>query len=315
MQKKIAVMLKKQVLFVILVAIVLAFSLSSDRFFQLDNLLLILRQVTIVGMLAIGLTFVVVGGNMDLSIGAIVSLITVVTVRMHDQVGPLPAVIIALAIGLLCGCITGFLVGYLKLNGMITTLGMQNIITATALIYTGNMYYGIRQPAPWFYDLSRGAVAGIPLPLIICISLIAIMQFILSKSLYGKRIIAVGNNPLCSNYSGISSKKVIMRSYMLSGLFAAIGGLVLTSRSLAGMTDAGVGMEFDALTGVILGGTSLMGGSGNILKSFIGVLIIGILKNGFLLLGWSDYIQWIAQCVIIVAVVWIDIASKRRSSK
>jgi ribose transport system permease protein len=305
-------MAKEQALIVVLVVLTFLFGFTTQRFFKIDNLLLILRQVTIVGILSIGLTFVVIGGNMDLSISSIVSLTTVVAVRLHDSVGPGISVLIVLALGVLCGCVTGFLVGYLNLNGMITTLGMQNIILAGALIYSGNMYYSIKNQGTWFYSIARGTFASIPIQLIIYIVLIFAMQFILSKSLYGKKIIAVGNSITCSNYSGINSKNVILISYMIAGLFAAISGIVLTSRSMAGQCDAGTGMEFDALTGVVLGGTSLFGGSGSVLKSFIGVVIIGILKNGFLLLGWNDYIQWISQCVIIVAVVWVDVISKKR---
>jgi ribose transport system permease protein len=169
---------------------------------------------------------------------------------------------------------------------MITTLGMQNIILAAALIYSGNMYYSIKNPT-WFYSIARGTFIGIPIQLIIYVLLILGMQFILAKTLYGKKLSAVGNSALCSNYSGINSKNIILISYGIAGLFAAISGIVLTSRSMAGQCDAGTGMEFDALTGVVLGGTSLFGGSGNIVKSFIGVLIIGVLKNGFLSVSLS----------------------------
>jgi Ribose/xylose/arabinose/galactoside ABC-type transport systems, permease components len=211
--------------------------------------------------------------------------------------------------------ITGWLVGYLKLNGMITSLGMQNIIYSAALIYTGNQYFGLKNTDTWFAYIGRNDIMGIPGQLIIYGILIIIFQFILRKCIFGKKLIAVGNNAVCSDYSGIDSKKVVMQTFIVSGLCAALAGLILASRSMSGQCNAGQGMEFDALTATILGGTSLLGGSGSVAKSFLGVLIIGILKSGFLHLGWNDYIQWLAQCIIIVIVVWLDIASSKKVNK
>lgn len=312
---KIFRVLKKQALLVVLLLAVIIFSLLSDNFLSTSNILLILKQITVTGILTIGMTYIVIGGNMDLSMGSMVSLSSVITVTLHDAMGPIPAILIALCIGMLCGAVTGFLVGYVGLNGMITSLGMQNVIYSAALIYTGNQYFKIENVNTWFSAIGRGNVMGVPAQVLVYMGLIAIFQLVLVKSLFGKRLIAVGNNPVCANYSGINSRGVVAGSYVISGLCAAMAGVVLTSRSMSGQSNAGMGMEFDALTATILGGTSLAGGSGSVVRSFVGAFIMGILKNGFVLLGLSDYLQWIAQCVIIVLVVWIDISSRKKVTK
>ncbi|NQT59967.1 MAG: ABC transporter permease [Bacteroidetes bacterium] len=303
---------EKQGLLIAFLLLVIFFSIASDVFLTYSNIVLVLRQVSILGIIACGMTFVIIGGNFDLSVGSLTSLTTVVVVSLHDKIGPIPAILVALVVGLASGTLAGYLVGYLKLNSMIITLGLLGVLQAITLIYTGGKYSRITDPeGTWFGFIGRGFILGMPFPVIILAVLILIFAIILMKTVFGRQLLAVGGNPVASKFSGIRETRIIMLTFMASGLVTGIGGVLLGSRIMAAQNYIGEGYEFQVITGVILGGTSLLGGEGNIFKSFLGILIVGMLMNGFILLGFPYYSQWVAQWVILVGVVWIDIASKR----
>ncbi len=302
----------KQGLIIAFLIVVVFFSLASEAFLSYKNIMLILRQVSIIGTIAIGMTLVIIAGHFDLSVGSLASLTTVVVISMHDVVGPVPAMLIALAVGIVSGVIAGYLVGYLKLNSMIVTLGFLAALQAITLIYTGGKYSRVADPdQAWFGTIGRGFVLGVPVPVIILAVLIIIFSIIMTKTLFGRQIFAVGGNSIASRFSGINDKKITMLVFVISGFLTGIAGIMLGSRMMAAQNYIGQGYEFQVISGVILGGTSLAGGEGNVFKAFIGILIIGILKNGFILLGFPYYTQWVAQWVIVITVVWIDVASKR----
>ncbi|NBC28836.1 MAG: ABC transporter permease [Spirochaetes bacterium] len=303
---------ERQGLFVAFIVVVAFFSIASDRFLSYTNIMLVLRQVSILGTIAIGMTLVIVAGNFDLSVGSLTSLTAVVVISMHDIVGPIPAMLITLLVGLASGTIAGVLVGKLRLNSLIITLGFLAALQAVTLIYTGGKYSRIVAPEEtWFGFIGRGFVLGIPMPVIILGVLIIIFSIILTRTVFGRHILSVGGNSVASRFSGIRDSNIIMGTFIISGGLTAIAGILLGSRLMAAQNYLGQGYEFEVIAGVILGGTSLQGGEGNIFKAFIGILIIGILRNGFLLLGLPYYFQWVAQWVIVVGVVWIDVASRR----
>jgi len=303
---------EKQGLIVAFVVVVAFFAIASDRFLTYTNIMLVLRQVSILGTIAIGMTLVIVAGNFDLSVGSLTSLTAVVAISMHDVVGPIPAMIITLLVGLASGTVAGFLVGKLRLNSLIITLGFLAGLQAVTLIYTGGRYSRIVEPEQtWFGFIGRGFVFGVPMPVIILAILILLFSIILTRTVFGRHVISVGGNPVASRFSGIRDGNTIMATFMISGGLTAVAGIMLGSRLMAAQNYLGQGYEFEVIAGGILGGTSLQGGEGNIFKAFIGILIIGILRNGFLLLGLPYYFQWVAQWVIVVGVVWLDVASKR----
>ena len=302
----------KQGLIIAFLIVVAFFALASDAFLSYKNIMLVLRQVSIVGTIAIGMTLVIIAGHFDLSVGSLASLTTVVVISMHDVVGPIPAILIALAVGLASGTFAGYLVGYLKLNSMIVTLGMLAALQAVTLIYTGGKYTRILNPEEaWFGTIGRGFVLGVPVPVIILGVLILIFTIIMTKTIFGRHVFAVGGNSMASRFSGINDRRITMLVFIISGVLTAVAGTMLGSRMMAAQNYIGQGYEFEVISGVILGGTSLSGGEGNVFKAFIGILIIGILKNGFILLGFPYYTQWVAQWIIVLTVVWIDVASKR----
>lgn len=312
MKSGIAGFLEKQGLIIAFLIVVVFFSLSSEAFLSYKNIMLILRQVSVVGTIAIGMTLVIIAGHFDLSVGSLASLTAVVVISMHDVVGPIPAMAISLVVGLISGAIAGYLIGYLKLNSMIVTLGFLAALQAITLIYTGGKYTRVVAPEEtWFGTIGRGFVLGVPVPVIILAVLILIFTIIMTKTVFGRQIFAVGGNSKASKFSGINDSKIVMIIFMISGLLTGVAGIILGSRLMAAQNYLGQGYEFQVISGVILGGTSLAGGEGNVFKAFIGILIIGILKNGFILLGFPYYTQWVAQWVIVLAVVWIDVASKR----
>ena len=292
--------------------VVAFFSIASENFLSYKNIMLVLRQVSVLGTIAIGMTIVITVGHFDLSVGSLVSLTAVVVISMHDIVGPVPAMVITIVVGMISGAFIGYLVGYLKLNSLIITLGMLVGLQAIVLIYTGGKYTRIVAPdETWFGVIGRGFIFGVPIPVIILGVLIFIFSVVLMKTVYGRQVFSVGGNPTASKFSGISDRKVIFLAFLISGFLTAIAGIIMGSRLMAAQNYLGQGYEFQVIAGVILGGVSLSGGEGNIFKAFIGILIIGILKNGFLLLGFPYYFQWVAQWIIVVGVVWIDVATKR----
>ena len=304
--------LKSQGLVIAFLAMMVVFSMASSSFLTYQNITLVMRQVSIFGIIACGMTFVIIGGNFDLSVGSLVSLTTVIVISLHDTIGPVPAMIVALLAGLLSGAFNGYLVGFLKLNSMIITLGMLGVLQAITLIYTGGKYSSVANPeATWYAFIGRGFIMGIPFPVILYIMITIVFATLLNKTVYGRQLMAVGGNPIASQFTGIRSNLVIMSTFIATGITAAIGGIILGSRIMSAQNYIGEGYEFQVITGVILGGTSLLGGEGSIWKTFMGIVILGFLRNGFIILGFPYYVQWIIQWFIIIGVVWLDVASKR----
>lgn len=295
-----------------MVVVYLVFAALSPNFRTGENTVLILRQVAIIAVMGCGMSFAIIGGNFDLSVGSLLSLCCCMCIDLHDKIGPIPAILVTLIVGMISGLVCGLLVGYLRLNSMIVTLGMMNVLQALTLMYTGGSSVMLKDQKVWFAQIGKGSIGPIPYVTIIMVLCIVAYAILLNKTVFGHHVLAVGSNDEACRYSGINDKRVVCSTFILSGLSAAIGAILLCSRGGAAQTTIGQGYEFDVITGVILGGANLNGGSGNILKTFIGVMIIGILKNGFVILGLPYYLQWLAQCGIILLAVWVSIQSARK---
>lgn len=304
--------LKKQGLIVAFLMVLIVISCFYHGFLARDNVLMVLLQVSIVGVIACGMTLVVIGGNFDLSVGAFVSLSMVLSLSLHDKIGALPAVLVTLFVGLIIGAINGYLVGFLKLNSFIITLGTSMVISAVTLIYSKEGYVSIADPsATWFTKIGNGSILGIPLLVVIFAIVAVVFTIVLNKTLLGRYIFAVGGNKDASVFTGIRADHVVLKTFVLSGLTASMGGIMQASRLLGTQGNQGTGMEFTVLTAVILGGTSLVGGSGSILKTIIGVLMIGFINNGLIIIGLPYYSQWIVTSLILIIAVWLDISFNR----
>lgn len=291
---------------------VVIFSLSTQKFLSTDNFLTVVMQASIIGTIALGVTFVVIGGNLDLSVGSLLSFATVLVVDLHDKVGPGTAILLMFVFTLLIGSINGYLIGYLRLNSLIVTLGMLSAIQGITLVYSGGKNVDISdQTNTWFAFFGREELFGIPVPAIIFIVLGIVLQIVLLKSGFGRKIFAIGGNATASLFSGLRRNRLVFSTYLLSAFTTGCAALILGSRVMGSQNNVGEGYELLVLAGVILGGTSLLGGSGSIARTVIGVLILAMIQNGLLLLGFPYYTQWLVTWVVIIVAVWLDIAAKR----
>jgi ribose transport system permease protein len=310
--KNIGELLTRQGILIAFVFCVIGFAIFSDRFLSAENLMSVVRSASIIGVIAVGVTVVVIGGNLDLSVGSMLSFGTVLVVDLHDKVGPEMAIVIMFVAVLCMGAINGFLVGIVRLNPLIVTLGMLSAIQGFTLIYSGGKNVDIaNQEDTWFSIFGRGEVLGVATPIWIFLILAAIMHIVMAYTPFGRRIYAVGGNSTASVFSGIRRNRAVFVTYLISAFTVGIAAIILGSRVMGSQNNVGQGYELLVLAGVILGGTSLLGGSGNIMKTVIGVLILGFIQNGLLLLGFAYYVQWLVTWVVIILAVWLDIAAKR----
>ena len=301
-------------IFVAFVAFMIAFGFGSDKFLTFDNLESVVRSSAMIGVMALGVTIVVISGNLDLSVGSMLSFGTVMVVDLHDKIGPGPAILVMMVCVLLLGAVNGFLIGFIRLNSLIVTLGMLSAIQGLTLIYSGGKNVDVNpstQDLTWFRVFGRGEVAGIDMPIIIFFALAIVVGFIVAFTPYGRRVYAVGGNPTAAVFSGIRRNRVVFSTYLISAFCVGIASIILGSRVMGSQNNVGQGYELLVLASVILGGTSLLGGSGSILKTVIGVLILGFIQNGLLLLGYPYFAQWIVTWVVIILAVWLDVAAKR----
>lgn len=304
--------LAQQGILIAFLLFVLGFAFFSDRFLSGENLMTILRQASIIGTIALGVTIVVIGGNLDLSVGSLLSFATVLVVDLHDKVGPLMAIVLMFIFTLLIGASTGFLVGFLRLNSLIVTLGMLSAIQGVTLIYTGGQNVDIQnQQDTWFAFFGRGYFLGIATPIIIFLALAVILETVLRRTSYGRQIFAIGGNAMAASFSGIKRSQFVFSTYLVSAFTTGCAAIIMGSRVMGSQNNVGQGYELIVLSAVILGGTSLLGGSGSVLKTVIGVLILGCIQNGLLLMGYPYYAQWLVTWVVIILAVWLDVATKR----
>lgn len=287
-------------------------AVTADGFLTVGNILDVLRQVSITGMMAIGVTFVVITGRLDLSVGSMLTLLTVIVVDQHNVSGPFLAIVFVILAGLLVGAVNGTLVGIFGLNALIVTLAMLSFLQGLVLFYSGGSNVNVSNPQDtWFAFFGRESVFGIPVPVILLLVVALIGNFVLTRTEFGRKVYAVGGNETASVFSGISSKKVVFATYLLSGLATAFAAIIMGSRVMGAQNTIGQGYELTVLAGIILGGTSLLGGSGTIWNTIIGIAMLGFIQNGLLLLGFPYYVQWLVTWAVIIIAVWIDLAAKR----
>jgi inositol transport system permease protein len=291
-------------LFVILL-VGLFLSLSTDSFMSVANLTNVARQVSINGILAVGVTFVLLTGGVDLSLGSVVALSGVACATFAHPGDH--SVFVPIAVGLLtgaaCGLVNGTLVTLGGVAPFIVTLGMMTIARGLALIFSGG-----RPVADMSNELTAlaGDFFGIPIPMLCFAGVAAAAWFFLSNFRLGRHIYAVGGNENAARAAGVPVEQVKLFTYGLCGLLAGLAGVVLAARITTGQPNAGQAYELDAIAAVVIGGTSLAGGVGTITGTLLGVLLIGVINNGLDLQGVSSYYQAVIKGVIIVGAVWLD---------
>ena len=288
----------------------LVFSIMSPFFFSVNNILTVLTQTAVIAIIAIGQTYVLITGGIDLSIGSNIALSGMIAGLCMRAGLPVPfAILCGLLTGMLSGAISGCLVAFGKLPPFIATLGMMTIARGTAFTLTGAIpISGL--PAS-FTVFGSGSTFGIPNPVIIMLSLVFIFAFILAETTLGRHVYAIGSNFEAARLSGVDTRRVQITVYMFSGLLAAFAGLVMAGRIVTAQPAAGDGFELDAVAASVIGGASTMGGEGSIAGTFVGAMIIGVLRNGLNLIGVTPHIQRIIIGTVIVGSVFLDKIKKK----
>jgi ribose transport system permease protein len=295
--------------FAIFLAVV---SFSSPEFLTLGNILDVIRQVSITGMIAIGVTFVVITGRLDLSVGSMLTLLTVLVVDQHNQVGPAIAIAYTLLASLLMGMVNGYLIGFMRLNSLIVTLAMLSLLQGATLFYSGGSNVNVTNPQEtWFRFFGRSEFIDIPVPVWIFFFAALVGSFVLLKTNFGRWVFSIGGNETASLFSGVQTRWVVLIAYVISGFGTGLAAIIMGSRVMGAQSTIGQGYELTVLSGIILGGTSMLGGSGTIWRTVIGVTMLGFVQNGLLLLGFAYYVQWLVTWAVIILAVWIDLAAKR----
>jgi ribose transport system permease protein len=290
-----------------LMLLVVIVSILNPSFLEPLNILNLLRQVAINALIAFGMTFVILTGGIDLSVGAILALSSALTAGMMvSGIDPILAILIGCILGGLMGTVNGLLITKGKMAPFIATLATMTIFRGLTLVYTGgNPITGLGDNY-LFQLFGRGYFLGIPVPAITMIITFAVLFIILHKTPFGRKTYAIGGNEKAALISGIKVPKVKILIYSLSGMLAALAGAILTSRLNSAQPTAGTSYELDAIAAVVLGGTSLSGGKGRIFGTLIGALIIGTLNNGLNLLGVSSFYQMVVKGIVILIAVLLD---------
>ena len=294
----------------VLLLLIAGFSIMSPNFLDPGNLFNILRQVTTLGIVAVGFAFVLLTGGIDLSVGYQVSLYVVVCgILMSQFAVPWPlAIALVLVLGVGIGLINGLIITLTGVAPLIVTLSMMTILNGVSyLLSKGLPISGFPSN---FAFLGQGALAGIPVSVIVLAIVWAIGYFIANKTYIGRYFYAIGNNVEAARLSGVNTRRTLLFVYSVCGLFTAIGAILLLSRLNSAQSATGAGFEFSVLTACVLGGVSVMGGRGTLFGAFIGVLIVGVLDNGLVLMNVSEYWQLVIKGLILLTAVIYDAMSK-----
>jgi putative xylitol transport system permease protein len=310
-----SVLMSEYGILIVFLVLVLLLSLVTPNFLRTRNILNVLRQTSINGLLSLGMTFVILTGGIDLSVGSVLAFAGIVSASFaSDAIGgqihhPLIAMGIGLMAGAGLGAVNGLFVAKWRMPAFVVTLGMLSMARGFTFLTTDGM------PVPRidkrFLVVGQGIFLGIPVPVWIFLGVFALAWITLYKTRYGRYIYAVGGNETSAKISGINTRLVIFTVYVISGFLSALGGIILTARTTAGLPQAGQAYELDAIAAVVIGGTSLSGGQGQIIGTLFGALLLGVINNGLDLLGVSSYFQLVIKGMIIIGAVLLDSLRKR----
>jgi len=292
-----------------LAALMIALAIARPNFLTLGNLVNLVRQISINGMLAVGVTYVLLTGGVDLSLGSLVALTGVIAAMCaHPGQYSALAVLAGVAAGAMCGVVNGLLVTRGRMAPFVVTLGMMTSARGLALLLSGGRPVSNLSTA--FTRIGSGDFAGIPAPTWILLAVAAVSHVFLRQMRLGRHVYAVGGNENAARASGVQVGRVKMFCYTICGAMAGLAGVVLASRITTGQPNAGIGYELDAIAAVVIGGTSLNGGTGGVSGTVLGALLIGVINNGLDLLNVSSYYQQVIKGLIIVGAVWLDRSKK-----
>jgi ribose transport system permease protein len=297
-----------------LLLLVVILTITTDTFLVKNNLLSVLRQVCVNSFIAFGITCVLIAGGIDLSVGSVVAAAGVIAVQLANA--GMPVIVcfaVAMIFGAAIGIFNGYIISHTTLPPFIVTLSTQIIVRGISYVLTGG------QPAQSnnesFNNMGTGNVFGVPIPVIIVAVVFIVLYFIIYHTVFGRHVYAIGGNKEAAKYAGVNTKWVQIRVFMISGIMAALAGVVLAARLYSGQPSVGEGFERDAIAASVLGGTSFNGGIGTLSGTVLGVLIIGVLNNGMNLLKINSYWQFIVKGCVILGAVYIDYLKKSKTAR
>jgi ribose transport system permease protein len=295
-----------------LLGLVLVLWALTPHFLTVSNLLNVAEQAAIIAIVAVGMTFVIITGGIDLSVGSVLAFAGVVMAEVLHKDVPLPlALAVALGTGLFCGLLNGALITVGRLPPFIATLGMMSVARGTALMFTeGRPVSGFSGS---FRSLATGELVGLPVSVVIMVGVYAVAHVVLTRTKLGRYTYAIGGNEEAALLSGVNVRVYKAAVYGISGMLSGLAAVLLTARLNSAQPIAGMMYELDAIAATVIGGTSLLGGEGTVVGTLIGALIMAVLRNGLNLLGVSSFIQQVVIGSVIIAAVLVDMWLKRRA--
>ena len=295
----------------ILLVLCVILSVTTKSFLTVDNFFNILKQATLVAIIAIGQTYVIIAGGIDLSVGYSMTLCSMILAySLQAGIPVLASSVFGIGCSVLVGLVNGILITTLNIPPFIITLGMANIVKGIILVMSEGYICSLSEPL--IINIGQGTVGPVPIMVIILIFLIVIFAFILSQTVFGNRVKAVGGNELAAELSGIKKNKIRIYVYLLCGLLCGIAGIIITGRLNGGNPNAAGTYDMDSIAAVVVGGTAMAGGSGSIVGTMLGSLLMILIRNGLVLLRVNMYWQTVALGAVIIVVCAIDAMSRRK---
>lgn len=292
-----------------LIGLITGFSILSERFFTISNMLIVMRQTSIVAFLAVGMSFVIIGAGIDLSVGSVLAFSGAVGAGVMQNGGIFFGILAGLALGTALGAFNGIVITKLKIPSFIATLAMMAIARGGTLVYTdGRPITGLPSS---FAFLGRGYIGNVPFPIILMLIIFILAYIVLKLTRFGRYVYATGGNINAARASGIKVNNVIISTFAISGFLSGLTGMVLASRLNSAQPTAGMGYELDAIAAVVLGGTNLFGGEGELWGTLVGAFIMGILNNGLNMLNVSSFYQQVVKGIVILMAVTVAQSGKK----
>ena len=306
-----------QILFIFLAIIFVSFSLINEDFFSVYNITSLLTNISFSGIVAVVLTLIIISGGLDISVGGVIGLTSVVVAGLFAQPDPLPIgiiLIIGLGTGALVGLFNGLCITVLDMDPIITTLGSMAITRGLAYVISKSLSLLMMEDVTDF--ISNGTLFYVPVPIIIFSIITLLFVFILHYTKFGRKVYAIGANDISANIAGIAVKRVKLILYTLCGLAASLSGIILLGQTAVGMPQHGLGTELEVITAVLLGGTALSGGKGKIFGTLAGVLILGVLFNGLTMIGLRFvHLKIFQGLLLLVAVASYEMKTRKERTR
>ncbi|ODS10585.1 ABC transporter permease [Vibrio scophthalmi] len=289
---------------VVFIIMLIAAAVLSDKFYTTDNITNVLRQSVPLGLISLGMLYVILTGGIDLSVGSIMALVSVVVALLIPSVGLTIAIFIGLITATLVGCVGGGLVAYFKIAPFIATLAMMTVARGLAMIVSKGQPIFVDEMS--FVDFGSGYFLGLPLPVYVFIAFGALAYFVNKRTSFGRLVISIGSNEIATRFAGIRVERFKFSVYAISGFACGVAGIIAATRTGVGSPVLAMGFELDAIAAVVVGGASLSGGRGTVVNTIIGVLILCVISNLMNLMNISGYHQQVVKGVIIILAVVLE---------